>query len=262
MRTVHVHARRTGRMAGRPRVMILGATSRIATETANVYAAQGASLLLAGRREPALRAMAEDLRARGATTVSIAVADLVAETDPSGRFAEFLESLPGVDHILLAYGLLGDERRAARDTRYAGEIVATNFSSAVGWIMAAANYLEQRKAGSLIVLGSLSGDRVRGTMLLYGAAKAGLAALVQGIANRLARCGARAVVVKPGPTETPMTRNLKTPRLLRSTPEKIARIVHRAAVGPRTVVYAPGYWRWIMLAVRILPARVFRRAFA
>jgi short-subunit dehydrogenase len=242
--------------------MILGATSRIAAETANVYAAEGASLLLAGRREAALRSMARDLRARGAATVDIAVADLVAETNPSGKFAEFLDHLPGADHILLAYGLLGDERRAEHDPRHAREIVATNFTSTVGWIMAATAYLEQRRAGSLIVLGSLSGDRVRGTMLLYGAAKAGLAALVQGIANRLARCGACAVLVKPGPTETPMTRNLRTPRLLRSTPAKIARIVHRAAVGRRTVVYAPGYWRWIMLVARLLPARVFRRAFA
>lgn len=59
-------------------------------------------------------------------------------------------------------------------------------------------------------------------MLLYGTAKAGLAALAQGIGNRLAQHGgAGAVLVKPYPTETPMTRTLRTPRFLRSTPAKI-----------------------------------------
>jgi hypothetical protein len=84
---------------------------------------------------------------------------------------------------------------------------------------------------------------------------------MRGVSSRLERSGARAILVKPGPTETPMTQNLKTPHLLRATPRSIGAIVHKAAAQRRSVVYAPGYWRWIMLGVRMLLARVFRRAF-
>jgi NAD(P)-dependent dehydrogenase (short-subunit alcohol dehydrogenase family) len=163
--------------------------------------------------------------------------------------------------VFVAFGLLGDQEAAGNDSALANWILSTNFTSAAIWILAAAAFLQKRGTGSLVVLGSLSGDRIRSKMLLYGAAKAGLAALMRGVSSRLERSGARAILVKPGPTETPMTQNLKTPHLLRATPRSIGAIVHKAAAQRRSVVYAPGYWRWIMLGVRMLPARVFRRAF-
>lgn len=262
MRHVHAGIAPEFRNSRTPRVMILGATSSIAKEAAHLYAAEGASLLLIGRRGDALSSLASDLEVRGAAEVEIVVADLVAEEDPAARFREFVRRLHGADHILLTYGMLGNQAKAENDCRLAAEILSTNFTSAAVWILSAAAYLESRRQGSLVVLGSLAGDRIRGKMLLYGAAKAGLAALMQGVADRLEGCGARAILIKPGPTETPMAQSLKTPRQFRATPCAIGAVVHRAASQRKSVVYAPGYWRWIMLVMRMLPARIFRRSFA
>jgi short-subunit dehydrogenase len=246
--------------ADAPRVIVLGATSSIAMETARLYAADGALLLLVGRREEALQAIAAELERIGAGGVETAAIDLVAEPNPMERFSELVRQIGWADHILIAYGFLGDQAEAETDNALAHNILATNFTSPAIWILAASAHLQSRGSGSLIVLGSLSGDRIRSKMLLYGAAKAGLAALMQGIADRLERCGARAILVKPGPTETPMTRNLRTPRILRATPRSIGAIVHKAATQRRSVVYAPGYWRWVMLGVRRLPTSIFRWA--
>jgi short-subunit dehydrogenase len=245
-----------------PRVMILGATSSIAQEAARCYAVDGAFLLLAGRREDALQSIATELEAIGAGGVEIAVVDFVTEPRPTVRFPELVRRIGWADHVLITYGLLGDQAKAERDSAMASTILSTNFTSAAIWILAAAAYLQDRAAGSLVVLGSLSGDRIRSKMLLYGAAKAGLAALMQGVADRLERSGARAILVKPGSTETPMTRNLKTPRMLRATPRSIGAILRNAPAQRRSTIYAPGYWRWIMLGVRLLPARMFRHALA
>lgn len=252
----------SSRVVDPPRVIILGATSSIAREAATLYADEGAYLMLVGRRQDALQSLADELQARGAGDVEIAVVDFVEEPHPEDRFGEYVRRLGWADHVLIAYGLLGDQAQAENDSALAAKILSTNFTSAAIWILAASAYLQVRGRGSLVVLGSLSGDRIRGKMLLYGAAKAGLAALMQGIADRLEHCGARAILIKPGPTETPMTRNLKTPRTLRATPHSIGAIVHRAASHRRSLVYAPGYWRWIMLGIRILPAKVFRRVLA
>ena len=65
--------------------------------------------------------------------------------------------------------------------------------------------LEQQKHGVLLVIGSVAGDRGRASNYIYGAAKGGLGILVQGIAHRLASTGARAVLIKPGFVDTPMT---------------------------------------------------------
>lgn len=243
------------------RVLILGATSLIAQEVARLYAAEGATLLLAGRRQARLAGLADDLARLGARCIEIAVVDFVAEADPQACFGDLARRLGGVDRVLLAYGKLGDQHEAEQDLSAAGDIIATNFTSAAKWILSATAYLEAQDAGTLVVLGSLSGDRIRNKILLYSAAKAGLAAVMAGVALRLRHTGARAILIKPGPTETPMSRGLRTPSMLRSTPVSVACAIHRAASQRKAVVYVPGYWRWIMLLIRALPQPFFARVF-
>jgi decaprenylphospho-beta-D-erythro-pentofuranosid-2-ulose 2-reductase len=240
------------------KVIILGAASAIAEATARLYAAEGADLLLVGRHGERLDAIAADLRLRGAARVETAVLDLAAVDDPGAGFAGLVAALGGVDHVLLAYGILGDQKTAERDTTVAAAGLAVNFASAAGWALTAAEALERH--GALVVLGSVAGDRGRRANYVYGAAKSGLATLVEGIAHRFAGKGPRAVVVKPGLTVTPMTAGYASRKgLLWSSPEKIAAVVRRAADRGGPAVYAPWFWRWIMLMIRLLPTPIFNR---
>jgi decaprenylphospho-beta-D-erythro-pentofuranosid-2-ulose 2-reductase len=172
------------------KVIILGATSAIAEATARLYAAESAELLLVGRQGERLAAIADDLRLRGAVRADTAVRDLADAGDAAVIFAGFVETLGGVDHVLLAYGTLGDQKIAERDLAAAERNLQVNFTSAAAWALAAADGLEQQGRGSLIVLGSVAGDRGRRANFVYGAAKAGLATLVEGIAHRFCGKGA------------------------------------------------------------------------
>ncbi len=241
------------------RVIILGATSAIAEATARLYAAEKASLMLVGRQEARLKAMADDLAVRAAVKVETAVLDLEEAGEAATILGGLAERLGGVDHILIAYGILGEQPKAAADPVEAERILKVNFNSAALWCLAAANLLEAQRRGSLVVLGSVAGDRGRRANFVYGAAKAGLAALVEGIAHRFAATGPRAVIVKPGPTITPMTDGMVRKGLLWSTPEAVAAVVRRAADRGGPVQYAPWFWRFIMLIIRFLPAPIFNR---
>lgn len=243
-------------MAVPPRAIILGATSGIAEATARIYAAEGAALLLAARNAGRLGQLAADLRLRGAARVKTAVLDL-ADADPARHLADFATTLGGVDHIIIAYGVLLDQAKAEQDGARAAEMIAVNFASTAGWALAAANLLEAQGSGSLVVLGSPAGDRGRRKNYIYGATKAGVATLVQGIAHRFAGMGPRAVVLKPGPTATAMTDNLPGRRSRLATPEEIAHAVRRAADRGGPVQYAPAKWRLIMRIVREIPAPIF-----
>jgi short-subunit dehydrogenase len=240
--------------------MILGATSAIAEATARLYAAEGAEILLVGRQAERLAAIAADLGARGAARVETAVRDLADTQDAAAAFAGFVAALGGVDHVLLAYGTLGDQQAAAHDPAAAAASLCVNFTSAAAWALLAADAIERQGHGSLVVLGSVAGDRGRRANFVYGAAKAGLSALVEGIAHRFANSGPRAVIVKPGPTVTPMTDGFANRKgLMWATPQTVAAIARRAAEHGGPVVYAPWFWRWIMLAIRLLPAPIFNR---
>jgi hypothetical protein len=39
----------------------------------------------------------------------------------------------------------------------------------------------------------------------------------------------------------------------------VAQGIRRAMARDRDVVYLPGYWRWIMLVIRLIPERIFKR---
>jgi NAD(P)-dependent dehydrogenase (short-subunit alcohol dehydrogenase family) len=244
------------------KILILGAGSALAEQVARLYAADGAELLLVARRDGPLQAIATDLRLRGAPKVETALCDLAAvpASAITETFAAFIAGLGGADHVLIAYGVLGEQAAEAQDLRLAAAALQVNFGSAALWALAAANHLQTQGSGVLLVIGSVAGDRGRQSNYIYGAAKAGLAALMQGIAHRFGPNGPRAILIKPGPVDTPMTAHMKKGGPMWASAEPVAAQIHRAAMrgGPQ-VVYAPLRWRLIMLIIRLLPAPVFNR---
>jgi NAD(P)-dependent dehydrogenase (short-subunit alcohol dehydrogenase family) len=239
------------------RIVILGAASAMAQAAARRWAVQGARLALVGRNGERLLAIAADLKARGAGEVVTYERDC-ASTDAAADLAAFAQAFGGLDIVLLAYGVLGDQRAMEQDAAATADLLRVDFTSAVAWCEAAANQFEKQRGGSLVVIGSVAGDRGRQSNYIYGAAKAGLGVLVQGMAHRLARSGARAVLIKPGFVDTPMTAALpKGP--LWAKPEKLGEIIVAAAEKGGPVIYAPAFWRLIMLIIRVVPAGIFHK---
>jgi short-subunit dehydrogenase len=243
------------------RIVILGATSAMAEAVARIHAGEGARLVLVGRRADRLETIADDIRARGAAQVETAAVDLAEAGRAAEQLAAWTAGEP-VSAIYLFYGVLTDQARVEKDLDYARQTLEVNFTSAALWSLAAADLLEAQRAGVLVVVGSVAGDRGRQSNYVYGAAKAGLGTLVQGLAHRLALRGgeARAVLVKPGFVDTPMTDHLKKGGPLWAKPEAVARLIRRAADGRTPIVYAPGFWRLILIVIRLVPASIFHKS--
>lgn len=242
------------------KILILGALSDIAQATARRLAADGAILMLTGRDADRLETVATDLRLRGAAAVHVAAVDL-AEIDPEASFAEWAEMLGGLDAVLLAYGVLGDQTALAGDIKATRALINVNFASAAGWCLAAATRFERCDHGRLVVIGSVAGDRGRQSNYIYGASKAGLNILIEGLAHRLAPTHARAILIKPGLVATAMTAHMKTGGPLWSTPDRVAAPIVQALQGRtgKTTLYAPGFWRMVMLIVKNLPSAILHR---
>jgi decaprenylphospho-beta-D-erythro-pentofuranosid-2-ulose 2-reductase len=242
------------------RVVILGALSAIATATARIYAGEGAAIVLVARNGDRLKALADDLRARGASQVEIAAMDLeVAAAEAPKHMAEWKAKLGGLDHVHLVYGYLGSQEKASADPAELARITSSNYSTAVQWCEAAANIMRAQKSGSIVAVSSVAGDRGRQSNYAYGAAKGGLALYMQGLAHSLAPVGVRAVAVKPGFVDTPMTDGMKKGGAMWASPEKVGGIIRRAADKGGPIQYAPGRWRMVMMVIRSVPAFVFHK---
>jgi len=243
------------------RILILGALSTIAEALARQYAAAGAHLLLAGRQADRLEQVAADLRVRGAGTVVTWAGDLAAEKDANGAMARMSGSLGGhIDGVVVIYGLLGDQGAAETDSAELDRIIDVNFASAARWCMAAAGVLERQRHGTLLAISSVAGDRGRQSNYAYGAAKAGLTVLVQGIAHRLAPSGAKAVAVKLGFVDSAMTAHIKKGGPLWAKPDAIATSLRKLIERPsKPLVYLPSFWRPIMTVICNVPTFVFHK---
>jgi short-subunit dehydrogenase len=235
------------------RVLVLGATSAIAQQVARLYAARGAELFLVARNQERLGAVADDLRVRGAS-----VATAVADLDDAALYDDLLAGAAPLDVVFLAHGVLGDARETGRNPDAAEAVLRTDLLGPISLLTRAAQRLDAQGSGCIVALSSVAGDRGRAANPVYGAAKAGLTAFLSGLRNRLSRAGVRVVTVKPGFVDTPMTSHLpKNP--LYVSPERVARDVVRAIEGGVDVVYTPWWWRFVMLLVRLIPERLFKR---
>jgi short-subunit dehydrogenase len=231
-------------------VLVLGATSAIAQATARLWAERGDELLLVGRDAAKLAAVADDLRTRGGTVATL-VQDL--NEDP-GRL---LEKAGDPEVIFFAQGILGEAHRRDSDPDTAELVLKTNLVAPVRLMTLFAPRLG--KGACIAALSSVAGDRGRAKVGVYGASKAGLDSFLSALRQRLSPAGVRVLSLKPGFVDTPMTASLpKTP--LFATPAQIGRGIVRAVDSGRDgVVYLPWWWRLIMLAIKALPERVFKR---
>jgi decaprenylphospho-beta-D-erythro-pentofuranosid-2-ulose 2-reductase len=246
-------------MATEPaRVLIVGATSAIATETARVYAAYGARLFLTGRHAERLDAVAADLTVRGAAAVETAVLDVTDRGRCAAVAEQAWQAFGGLDVALIAHGLLPDQARAQASADDALAAMDVNLLSAVALLTPLANRFEASGRGCIAVIGSVAGDRGRQSNYIYGAAKGGLDRFLQGLRNRLYHVGVAVVTLKPGFVDTPMTAGMRQGPLFASA-RRAGRAVHRAIERRRDVAYIPWFWRPIMAIVRALPEPIFKR---
>ena len=241
-----------------PRVLVIGATSAIAAETARAYAAYGARLFLTGRNPDRLQAVAADLRVRGAGAVETAVLDVTDHRRCEEVVDAAWAAFGGLDVALVAHGVLPDQARCQASAADALASLDVNFLSAVALLTPLANRFEAARGGCLAVITSVAGDRGRQSNYVYGAAKGGLDRFLEGLRNRLYHAGVAVVTLKPGFVDTPMTAGLRRGPLFASA-RRAGRAVHRAIERRRDVAYIPWFWRPIMCVIRALPEPVFKR---
>ncbi len=240
------------------RVLILGATSAIARATAAALAKKGYALHLAGRDLEELARIASDLRLRYGTDVGCAEFDADRPDEHEAFVQATVAETGGFYGVVLAFGYLGDNELAARDSAEATRIVSRNLTGAVSVLTYCAEYLRVRGEGCIVGLSSVAGDRGRQSNYAYGAAKAGLSTYLQGLRNRLHPAGVRVTTVKPGFVDTAMTFGMDGLFLVAS-PEYVGERIARLMETRAKVVYLPWFWRYIMWIIRCIPEFLFKR---
>ena len=238
-------------------VVILGATSAIARAIATRYARQGHSLIVAARDAEEAGYIAGDLRIRHQVEATPLAWD-AEDFESHKAFVYECVSVLGenLGGVVLCSGYMDDQERAQSDQESARRTFDVNLTGAVSTLNLFANLFEERGTGFIAALSSVAGDRGRQSNYLYGAAKAGLSAYLEGLRNRLYHSGVHVVTIKPGFVDTKMTWG-EVP--FAASPEDAARAIVKAIEKKKNTVYVPWFWRYIMLIIRHIPEFQFKR---
>ena len=183
--------------------LVAGASSGIGAATAAEMAARGFPVALGARRVDKCEELAERIRADGGEAVALPL-DVTDPGSVTGFVRRAAEELGDIEVLVAGAG----------DTFF-GRIHETGseeFAAQIDIHLLGANRLAtavlpgmvQRQRGDVIFVGSDVALRQRPHMGAYGAAKAGLVAMVTNLQMELEGTGVRASVVHPGPTQTSM----------------------------------------------------------
>lgn len=223
-------------------VLVTGATGGIGRATAAALSARGARLVLAGRNEAALAEIAErvggravpgDLTEPGAPEALVAAAgpvDLLVNNAGVGRAAPFPDvSAEEVERLL-----------------------RLDLAVPIALTRLVLPGMLQRRAGRVVLVGSIAGlVGVRGEAV-YAAAKGGLAMLAASLADELAGTGVGVTLVAPGAVDTAFfarrgaAYDRRFPRPVRA--ERVAEAICVAVEADRRRVVVP---RWLGIAARL-----------
>ncbi len=189
--------RLTGKIA-----VITGASSGIGAETARLFAREGASVVLAARRQEALDQVAEEIRAAGGVCLAVA-GDVTRQADCENIFRKTVERFGRVD-ILVNNAGDGDQHmtcaKCTDEMWY--RMIELNQTSVLRFCREALRYMEAQGSGTIVNLSAIAG--VYGNAgVSYSAAKAAVIAMTKNIAVQYAGRGIRCNAVCPGPTLVP-----------------------------------------------------------
>ena len=237
-------------------VLILGASSDMATAIARKFAQDKFDILLAGRNVQQLSEFKTDLEIRYKVKAEVVKFDAL----DFANHESFYKNLPfHPDITICVFGYLGDQQKATANWKEAENIIQSNFTGAVSILNIISEDYKTRKSGVIAGISSVAGERGRQSNYIYGSAKAGFTAYLSGLRNSLHKFGVHVITVLPGFVYTKMTADLKLPPILTATPEQVALEVQKAVQKKKNIVYVKWMWRWIMLTIKNIPEGMFKK---
>lgn len=247
-------------MNNKKRIVIVGATSAIAEHCARFWLQnQLTDLTLLGRDARRVERVAADLRVRSHQShIRVVQAEFLDPVAISSTVESIFEA-GSVDIVLIAHGSLPDQAECQNDLRKCLDALEINGVSPVLYAEAFAKQMAKVNHGTVALIGSVAGDRGRKSNYVYGAAKGLVTRYAQGLQHRFAGSGVKVVLIKPGPTDTPMTAHLKENGANLASVERVAKQIVDGIEAGKPTVYAPGRWQLIMFVIRHLPAVIFNK---
>jgi NAD(P)-dependent dehydrogenase (short-subunit alcohol dehydrogenase family) len=210
--------------------VITGAGSGIGRACAELFAAQGARLLLAGRRETPLQELTTSLSAAVASYVTV---DVTRPEDNEKMFEAAVQRFGRCDIFVVSAGSEGASKTIEEyPMDIFDEVMAVNVRGVFLGLKYAMPVMRAQGGGSIVIVSSIAGIKARNTHnSAYVASKHAEVGLMRTAALEGAPHRIRVNAVLPGPTETEMVRRIEESRSPGAPEKTRAKILAQLPLG-------------------------------
>lgn len=182
-------------------VLVTGGGTGIGAAVARLIARSGDQVVICGRREAPLRAVAEETRAD--VEAHVVVADVSDAAGVERVVAETVATFGRLDGLVVNHGIIHVGRVDEVTPEQWDDTIRVNLTSPFLLVRAALPHLLAAR-GAVVTVSSVAALRASDGMAAYSASKAGLLLLTQSLAVDHGRDGLRANAICPGWTATEM----------------------------------------------------------
>ena len=241
-------------------ILITGASSGIGAGMAREFAQMGYNLAICARRLERLETLKQELEQQYGIRVIAKSLDVTNYDQVFQVFREFKQDFGQLDRIIVNAGV-GEGRRIGKGNFAINKAtVETNFISALAQCEAAVEIFREQNSGHLVMISSMSA--IRGMpkhLTAYGASKAAVAHLAEGIRAELIDTPIQVTTIFPGYIRTEINEGAKP--LPFEVDEKTGSRLLAAEIEKAPVkAYVPK-WPWLPLglAMKILPLKLVNK---
>jgi len=243
----------------RKRAILVGACGGLGTALSRKLAREGWTLALLARQEDCPADLCAELNTGGVTRALAYTHDVTDTAEVPELLKRIVADLGGLDLLIYNAGVnfppTVDQLSAENDIK----MIQVNLLGAVAWLAPVADLFKGAKAGTLVGISSVAGDRGRIGNPGYNTSKAGLTTYLEALRNRFTRHGVHVLTVIPGFMRTDMLKAAQGGTFFVVPPERAADDIYNALRKGKQVIYTAPIWRWIMLVIKHVPSVIFRR---
>lgn len=232
-----------------PVVLITGASSGIGAASAQLFAAQGYTVVLAARRGELLDRLAEEILSKGGNALAITT-DVTRWEDAQNCIRVLLERFNRLDVLInnAGFGRLKwlEELDPQKDIEAQ---IQVNLLGAIYMARAVTPVMMAKGKGAIINIASVAGLIGMPTYSIYAATKFGMRGFNEALRRELTPFGIHVSIIYPGGVETEFSQHTgvnrktgySTPTRFRLSAEDVARVAFGLIEHPRRQVIIPWY---------------------
>ena len=237
----------------------MGGASVIAINVAKIWLKKSPiKIILIARNLKKLEATISELRNINPLSEIICKELVFDDLDAGQKLIDQIFDSNIVSKVLIAFGTLPNQLECEGNSSYIRDTLFINGILPILYADIFTARIDTSLPSTIAMIGSVAGDRGRRSNYFYGSAKSMIEIYIEGARHRFQNSKLNFCLIKPGPTQTPMTKSLNL-NIKLADPKKVSRDIVDGIKKKKSVIYTPTKWKLIMFVIRNLPEFIFHK---